>query len=78
MHVKYPDRVPGYRAPGYAVKLSQVDADKEEMKIYCLLLDAVPWSGGNVWEGGGLAAIAKENGMQGLSQVSCGMFTTTT
>jgi len=53
------------------------------MKIYCLLLDAVPWGCGNpsdtgTGRGGGLAGIAQRGGLTGLTQITAGMFTTTT
>ena len=53
------------------------------MKIYGLLLDAVPWGAGGpaaaaAGRGGGLAGIAARGGLTGLAQVTAGMFTTTT
>ena len=53
------------------------------MKIYCLLLDAMPWGGGRpsdvgTGRSGGLAGIAEKGGLTGLTQICGGMFTTTT
>ena len=53
------------------------------MKIYCLLLDAVPWGGGGPTDAGssrqgGLAGIAQRGGLTGMNQITAGMFTTTT
>ena len=44
------------------------------MKIYCLLLDAVPWGAGNPSDAGsgrrgGLAGIAERGGLTGFTQV---------